>query len=359
MQAAQLRPLSVGEILDVAIKIYWRNAGTLFRLVLIVVAPVQALSALIFASSAPSPAFVTPTPNFQPTPEDVRVASDQLWTFVAGTGVVFILGLVAGTLATAASYKAVTDAYLGEKPDWRTSLRFAFRRFGPVLWVTTLSTLAAIVGFIACFFPGVWLWVSFAIAVPALLTEHVRGTRALSRSYNLIKGRWWPALGLLILGYILAGTVSTVVQGLFAGLLFTGIGENIVASAVLNAVAATLGAMVATPFTAAFITVLYFDLRVRKEGFDLELMAEAVGVAPEAGREIVPPFMPPPSSPAGPQPPYWPPPPGWRPGLEEGEHSSGAAPSSGSGYPEQTDAERHPPYWPPPPGARPPERPGG
>ena len=50
--APELRPLSIGEILDVAIKIYLRNAWTLFRVVLVVVAPVQIVSALIEASAA-------------------------------------------------------------------------------------------------------------------------------------------------------------------------------------------------------------------------------------------------------------------------------------------------------------------
>ena len=52
MQAPELRPLSIGEILDVAIKIYLRNAWTLFRVVLVVVAPVEIVSALIQASAA-------------------------------------------------------------------------------------------------------------------------------------------------------------------------------------------------------------------------------------------------------------------------------------------------------------------
>ena len=49
MQAPELRPLSIGEILDVAIKIYLRNAWTLFRVVLFVVAPVEIVTALIDA----------------------------------------------------------------------------------------------------------------------------------------------------------------------------------------------------------------------------------------------------------------------------------------------------------------------
>ena len=52
--APHLRPLGIGEILDVALKIVWRNAGTLVRAVVFVVLPVQIISALLGASISPS-----------------------------------------------------------------------------------------------------------------------------------------------------------------------------------------------------------------------------------------------------------------------------------------------------------------
>jgi hypothetical protein len=61
--------------------------------------------------------------------------------------------------------------------------------------------------------------------------------------------------------------------------------------------------------------VLYFDLRVRKEGFELELLAQRVGIAPPEGTTFAPsPIPPPPPVLGDDQPPFWPPPPGWRPG---------------------------------------------
>jgi hypothetical protein len=75
--------------------------------------------------------------------------------------------------------------------------------------------------------------------------------------------------------------------------------------------------MLTTPAVAAFAIVLYIDLRVRKEGFDLYLLAQRLGVEPtEAGAQAL---LPP--QPAvyadGEQPPFWPPPPGWKPGAGE------------------------------------------
>jgi hypothetical protein len=97
--------------------------------------------------------------------------------------------------------------------------------------------------------------------------------------------------------------------------------------------------MIATPAAAAFITVLYIDLRVRKEGFDLLLLARRLGVERAPG-EAPPPFLPELPSP-GSQPPFWPPPPGWVPGPAPPFDPAPPPPSE------------QPPFWPPPPGWKP------
>ena len=79
----------------------------------------------------------------------------------------------------------------------------------------------------------------------------------------------------------------------------------------IAAVAGTAGALVSTPFSAAYHTVLYFDLRVRKEAFDLQLLAQRIGVDPPAGAHLGP--AAPVDETGGDQPPFWPPPPGWKP----------------------------------------------
>jgi hypothetical protein len=126
--------------------------------------------------------------------------------------------------------------------------------------------------------------------------------------------------------------------GLVVGVAFADPARNTVTGFVLNTLAATLGSMIATPAAAAFITVLYIDLRVRKEGFDLLLLARRLGVELAPGQEP-PSFLPEPV-PAGSRPPFWPPPPGWEPGP---------APAA---LPPESPAEQ-PPFWPPPPGWKP------
>jgi hypothetical protein len=335
VQAAlpELRPLGIGEVLDVAIKIVWRNAATMLWIVVPVVLPVQFFSSLVSISAEDTEFGTT-----DPVTGEVTYDTGDIWLYVTAFVIVVVLGLLATTLVTAACFKGVGDAYLGERPSASTSLRYALRHVHSIIWVTVLGWFLVVLGFIACVLPGIWLYVSFAVAVPVLLTEGVKGRKALGRSRRLVKGRWWPAFAIILLGTLLTGIVSAVVSGLLEVASLTSPDNNVV-GVLTGTVGNTVAAALTTPFSAAFIAVLYFDLRVRKEGFDLQLFAERIGLAPrpEGGFRPPPPEAEPPEG--AEQPPYWPPPPGWKPG--------GAQPSASQA--EEPPRSDLPPYWPPPP----------
>ena len=305
MDPAGLRPLGVGEILDVAIKIYRSRFGVLIKAVSVVLGPVFVLAGVIRLSLPSDDAFVEAT---QPgaTPE----IGEEFWAFLAGTALVGILAFIAGQLATGACFKAVAGAYLNEQPGWRASLQFARSRLGSLLWLSVLLPLFLVPALLACIVPGVYLYVAWSVATPVLLLEDVKGRKALKRSRALVTGRWWPTLALLVLVAILTGMVQGIFLSLSAGVV--SVSTNEVAGAVADAVAQTASSALLTPLAAAVSTVLYFDFRVRKEGFDLELLARRIGVEPAA----VPAPEPPPQAPVAAsddEPPFWPPPPGWRP----------------------------------------------
>jgi hypothetical protein len=291
-----LRPLSVGEVLDVGLKIWWRNLWTLFRIVVLIVLPVQVVVALV----------------------NISVPASGSGSFAAAVGgrlSAQLLAWVASTLATAACFKAIADAYLGELSSWKTSLMFATRRAPAVLWVTLLSLLGEIGGVLLLVIPGIYLAVAWAVSVPALLLEDVRGRRALGRSRDLVSGRWWPVFGVIVLGTILAGIVSGGLGAVLGAVSLAGSGRNSWSGFLASIVIGTLSKAISTPLTAAFLTVMYVDLRVRKEGFDLQLLAERLGLAPPSTGLRAPSFPPVErgTSFEGEQPPFWPPPPGWRP----------------------------------------------
>jgi hypothetical protein len=172
--------------------------------------------------------------------------------------------------------------------------------------------------------------------------EDYRGFKAMSRSRRLVEGFWWRTFGLIFLAGLLTAVFTVVLQIILAALFFTSESEAVLV--IGNGLAQVIASTITTPVTAAVTAVMYFDLRVRKEGFDLELMARTMGAPPPAfpssgygGQgyggspwdqppppppgtpwDQPPPPPPPGNQPPGGQPPYWPPPPGWRPPGEGG-----------------------------------------
>jgi hypothetical protein len=299
---AQLRPLGVGEILDAGIKIYRNKFGTMLKAVAVVIVPVQVLNILVTLSLPDTTTSATGT---------TTTSDGSGWAGVAALLLIVVISIVSSALAEAACLKAVSDSYLGTETDWRGSLRFGFSRLGSLLWLTLIHGVLLLLGFAACIIPGVWLYAAWSVAVPALLLEGARGFKALGRSFNLVRRRWWPTAGTLLVANLLAAAVAFGFGILALPLVFAG-GDNNFVVDLANGVFGAVASVLTIPFVAAVVAVIYFDLRVRKEGFDLQLMAQRIGAPADAVNPAPMPWTAYPAPGAGGG---WapPPPPGWSP----------------------------------------------
>jgi hypothetical protein len=315
-----LRPLSVGEIIDVAIKIWRRHLPTLARIVFVVVAPLQVLAALVAASvSSTDTAFETFDSEGNPTLDGGALAG-----WLAGMLTAQAISGLAFLIASAAVLRAVSVAYLGGTPDWRDSLRAATSRLGSLIWLGLLMFGGLGLAAVALFIPSIWLGVAWSVAFPVMIAEGARGASAMRRSFRLVQGRWWPTFGALLLAFMFQFFLGLLV-GIPLGLLTAGWDSGSAASLVLTTAVSVASSVITTPFMAAVLVLIYFDLRVRKEGFDLELLAQGVGI-PGADLPARAPWSPPGSwSPGG----NWAPP-------------GGAWPAPGGGWPAPTGASPQP-----------------
>jgi len=304
MSGTVLRPLRVGEILDAGIKAYLRNARTLMGITAVIVVPFQTISAVILLSTTATGSEIPHGTAFT-----VGRRSSAHAASLGANAVLSITGLIVGVLTTAACVKAVSDIYLDQPTGLGTSLRYALRRVPSLVWLQILTAVLLLLAFVALIVPGIWLYCAWSVATPALLIEGRKGFAALRRSFALVSGRWWPTAGVLIVGEIMVAVVGGAIQALLVGIFLSG--SSVVVVALTVSLAAAISAILTRPFTAAIRTVLYYDLRVRHEGYDVELLADQLGLPPSAlpapgpaTRESV-------GQPGGP--PYWPPPPGWQP----------------------------------------------
>jgi Membrane domain of glycerophosphoryl diester phosphodiesterase len=263
-----LRPLAFGEILDVALKIVARHWKVMAACVVIVVLPVQIASTALVYSIDPSRYDLN---------SDASVTTSADDSTIGAVIVVNILALLCYMLAAAACFKAVSDGYLGREPGIGASLRFGLPRIPRLLGIYLLVSICVIIGLILIIAPGVWLGTVWSLAVPALLFERLGVFASLGRSFELVKGRFWGTLGLVVVSLLIIVVVSALI-GLVIGALGAVVsGDSEVAGAFVDIVATVISNMISLPVFAAVLTVLYFDQRVRKEGFDLQLLADGLG----------------------------------------------------------------------------------
>jgi len=252
MTPPALRPLSVGEILDVSFQLYRRHFGPLATVAL-VCSGFPVLLSLFIESSGGMLANVGLTLGY------------------------YVIFTVLSSIATAATVFIVSESYLGRPLGaWE-----AVCRATPLLWrlivCSILFALVVGIGFLLFFIPGVILVSGLVLAFPALVLEtEATPSGALARSWTLTRGSRLRMFGLLltllVLLYIPIVAIGAVASVALPGVDFTGPGSRATAGLVAVAIAGVVQLLV-YPLFYCVLTVAYYDLRVRKEGFDLEVLA--------------------------------------------------------------------------------------
>jgi len=137
---------------------------------------------------------------------------------------------------------------------------------------------------------AIYLGVGWALFYQAIIVERLGGRAALSRSSGLVGGNRWRVLGTSILMSILTSilvSLPTVLVGMFTGAvaIATSVGERDATITLMQDANGLASAVAQSLFGSLALitnTVLYYELRVRKEAFDLEQRAVPVDAPPQA-----------------------------------------------------------------------------
>ena len=248
----EIRAMSFGEILDTGFQLLRNHFTLLVSLSLVIYAPVAVLSLLVggLQTDAISPGVV----------------------LLTGIPIALTLLVIAPMVGAAITF-ALGKLYLGEEVTFGAAMGEALSLTVPLVGTSFLSTLATGLGFALLVVPGVYLLLSFILLWQVMVMERIFGMAALKRSHELMKGNRMRALGVLFIGGILVIVLSTGLQMIFSLLPLIG--------PLASAVAQAIGSV----YTTAISVVLYFDIRCRKEAFDLDHLASLV-----RGRSVPPPL---------------------------------------------------------------------
>ncbi|MCI0777984.1 MAG: hypothetical protein J4N95_07365 [Chloroflexi bacterium] len=221
----------LGEIIQAALHLYQRNFAALFVIAAVVV-PLGIASAAL-----------------------QRAVDDSVGVGFAILGIA-ILQLAVNLLAGAAIIIALTKIDQGGDPTFADTYDAAFERFGTLLGaflralVIVLLLSITIVGL-----PwAIQRMVRWIFIEQAVILDGATPSTALSRSAAAVQGRWWRTLGIAIV----IGLISTLPASIVAAVLI--VAPVLVSGTVNSFVNALL-----LPFAVTAMTLLYFDLQVRKE----------------------------------------------------------------------------------------------
>jgi hypothetical protein len=319
---ANLRPMTLGEILDRTAQLY-RSNFLLFAGIFIFYAGVS----LVFNLAQLGLGRLIET----------RHLVHLKWLTYATSGIEIILLLLLVGASIAAISRAVASVHLGEPITIRGAYASTLPRLGRYLWLSAITSFLAwwpifvlYVGMIAVFFHyrgilatagnhtaaaasaaqaqstmmmgifflvfgllgipavvyGFWMAFRYSLAVPASVVENLKARPAIRRAIELSKGARWRIFVLLLLVGIIKLGIGGITQSFMFVALFKHQGQIPIGMSVLSQFISFCTTTFLGPIGAAGLTLFYFDQRVRKEGFDIEWMMQAAGLEPAAADSL-------------------------------------------------------------------------
>ena len=270
--ALKLRPLTLPDILDEAFRIYRGRFPLLAGLSLGTYLPVLLITAFtggagVFAAIYAA-AMGAAVPPSSITPDYSAYLSLLLYPIQ-----IAIAPLHYSALAATAVW-----AVLGYTPNARSLFSMLARTYFPS---ALLALMLAVVGGLAifCFPLGIWLLVKLALTYSAYYAEGTGFSSALQRSWSLTRHFFWRTLGLLAILVLLFYAITYALIPLIS-LASILPGLPLFVRGGIFVAALGIPQQIIEPLIAVAITLIYFDLRVRKEAFDLEMMAYQVAAEP-------------------------------------------------------------------------------
>lgn len=273
----ELRPMGIGDILDTTFRLYRQRFVTFLLIALVVYVPFALVQTLLQSSiSQPSPQEIQQQfrigsnpygPNMRQHPPTVPQIN---WTIYAvsmlGT---FLFLFVFVPLCHAAMIHNISASYLGESLSAAESYGRATPRLLGLLGSQILAGLIVVLGLLMLIVPGIIFAFWFYVVAPVVVLEGISGTSALGRSRELMRGNIGKAF--------LLGLVLAILGGIIGAILGAINGFIPWPHPAIATFFQTLIQAVVLPIQTAAVILFYYDLRIRKEAFDLQKLSESLG----------------------------------------------------------------------------------
>lgn len=293
-----LRPLSMGEIYDGAFKAIRANPVVMFGLAAIVVAVVTIIqNAFTWGLAEDLNRFAG---QATPTEADLEELYGTLTASLLPSLASAVVSFVVTTALNGVLIHSISQSVIGRTLPLGELWKLVRPQLGKLLALTLLISLAAAVAFVVCLVPAIvaatsgdigltiglgllglllaigallFVIVATVLATPVLVLERSGVFASLRRSWQLTRPSFWRIAGIYLLTSILVAIVAGVVSAPI-GMLGQSV-AGVTGMTIAQLVGTIVAAAITTPFVAGVIALLYIDIRIRREGLDVELAAAA------------------------------------------------------------------------------------
>jgi hypothetical protein len=270
----RLRPLDIGDLLDETFRMYRRHFLLFAGISVILSIPAAALSGYTYYSLFG--ALLQQVGTGQPL--DVNSLGATLGAIA--------VGLVINLLLVPFLYGAVTyaacESALGREVTASGVVRGVLRRYFQLFGYALLILL---MGIMFCLLPlWIWIWVGWSVVMPVMFIENAGLIPAMGRSWRLVQGSWWRTFLMIVLIFVLVYVARLALDAfiVLGQVVLQIVLSSVTTSWIFAAATAVVDSLVA-PIIQIAIVLIYFDLRVRREGLDLFQLAQRVAAPQPSG----------------------------------------------------------------------------
>ena len=261
-----LHPMTLADILDGAFKLFKANLRTIVLVAAAFVIPVNLLAAFLQRDLLGGYSFLRVLNDPSLAQQTAGPSNTQLvGSLVAALASVLVTPFVGGAIS-----RVVASSYLGEELAPGPAIRVAGRRFWALLGAFICAGLVKLVGLALCLVGALVPVTFFLLTTPAVVVEELGPIRAMARSVDLVRPRFWPTMGVAVISGLMASFLGSILSTP-ASVAALAIGYRW--GWILVALGSILPALLTTPFVSIVATLVYFDARIRNEGFDLQMIA--------------------------------------------------------------------------------------
>jgi hypothetical protein len=275
----ELRPLSLGEILDRTFSLYRQNFLVFVGIMAIphlLTLGLNLAQVLLVRSTANTAGVAV---GHAPSIQSASAGGGFLAFGLLGGLVGVVVYLFAYLFSQGGTIYAVSDLYLGRPTTIGASLQRMWGRLLNLFGVSVLSGLAILGATLFLIIPGIYVACRLITCLPAALLEDLGPRESLSRSFALTKANAGRAFGIYVIYIVMLYAIIMVFT--FPSLFLTATLAKDPSMAWISLALVQVGTFVAGtlvgPFLLIATSVFYYDLRVRKEAFDLQMMMNPSG----------------------------------------------------------------------------------